>query len=227
MKKDLLILALDIDDKEKALNLVTQTKDYIGTYKIGPRLFLKEGPGLLDEIRQKSPSCKIFLDFKFYDIPSSTLSAVQSAFEIGANFVTVHASVGLETLKQLADLEDSLNKKGFFKVLCVTVLSSVDFSNQTQSQVLELATQVYQSGLKSLVCSPHETQALKSIDKNFFLVTPGIRLKEQDIGDQKRTMTPSSAFKEGSSALVLGRSVINSQEPLKVLKQIYESLPVE
>lgn len=226
MKKDFFILALDLDDKKRILNLVEQTKDYVGTYKIGPRLFLKEGPSLIDEIREKSPSCKIFLDFKFYDIPSSTLSAVQSAFEIGADFVTVHAHVGVKSLKQLAQFEDSVQDNTFFKVLCVTVLSSAEFSNQTQSQTLELAKQVCQSGLKSLVCSPHEAKLLKSIDKDMYLVTPGIRLEGDDSGDQKRTMTPVLAMRAGSSALVLGRSIINSQNPRDKLKQIHKSLSI-
>jgi len=224
MKKDRLILALDLDDKKEVLQLVEQTKDHIGTYKIGPRLFLKEGSSLIDEIKQKSPSCKIFLDFKFYDIPSSTLSAVRSAFEIGAHFVTVHAFVGLNTLQSLAQLEASLQEKAFFKVLCVTVLSSVGFSQKIQSQIIQLADEVYQSGLRSLVCSPHEAKLLKSKYNDLFLVTPGIRLEQDDLGDQKRTMTPALALQEGSSALVLGRSVITSKNPLEKLKTIHHLL---
>jgi len=224
MIKEALILALDSDDKKEALKFVQQTKDYIGTYKIGPRLFLREGAELIKQIKEISPSCKIFLDFKFYDIPSSTVSAVNSAFEVGAHFVTVHASVGLQTLKLLSQLENRLEKNQVFKVLCVTVLSSVAFSEQTQSKVIKLADEVYQSGLKSLVCSPHEAKLLKSKCKDFFLVTPGIRLEEDDCGDQKRTMTPELAIKEGSSALVVGRSVTHSENPVEKLKKIHHSL---
>ena len=220
VSKDSLILALDVDDKKRLLSLVEQTKDLVGIYKLGPRVFLKEGPSILDEIKQKSPSCKFFLDFKFHDIPSTTLASVQSAFEIGVHFVTVHASVGRETLKLVAEFEAFVSNKNFFKVLGVTVLSSVEFSDQTQSEVLELADQVYQSGLKSLVCSPHEAKLLKSKYPEAFLVTPGIRFKEDSSGDQKRTMTAQSAFEAGSSALVLGRSILNSKEPRKRLEQI-------
>ena len=223
MNKDSLILALDLDDKNRLLNLVEQTHDLVGTYKLGPRVFLREGPSILDEIKQKSPSCKFFLDFKFHDIPSTTLASVLSAFEIGAHFVTVHASVGKETLKLVAELEASVSSKSFFKVLCVTVLSSVEFSDQTQSSVLELADLVYQSGLKSLVCSPHEARLLKSKYPEAFLVTPGIRFKGDSSGDQKRTMTAQSALEAGSSALVLGRSIINSKEPRQRLEQMINS----
>ena len=224
MKQTPLILALDLDDKNEVLNLIDKTKGYVWIYKIGPRLFLKEGSLLIQEIQKLAPLCKVFLDFKFYDIPSSTVSAIQSAFEIGADFVTAHAAVGLKTLIELRQLEKSLNRQRFFKILCVTVLSSVAFSKKTQERVFNLAGEVYQSGLRGLVCSPLEVQALRKKYSDLFLVTPGICLEGDDPRDQKRTMTALKALREGSSALVLGRSVINKKDPVKILKQLAQSL---
>jgi orotidine-5'-phosphate decarboxylase len=39
------------------------------------------------------------------------------------------------------------------------------------------------------------------------IVTPGIRLLGDDKGDQKRVMTPKEAFKNGSTSIVVGRSI--------------------
>ena len=39
------------------------------------------------------------------------------------------------------------------------------------------------------------------------IITPGIRLKGDSAGDQKRIMTPEDAFKNGATAIVVGRSV--------------------
>ncbi|MBC6415300.1 MAG: orotidine-5'-phosphate decarboxylase [Bdellovibrionales bacterium] len=224
MKQNPLMLALDLDDRNKILDLIHETKDYIWTYKVGPRLFLKEGPSFIKKIKKLAPFCKVFLDFKFYDIPSSTLSAVQSAFEIGADFVTVHAKVGPRSLKELYQLEKSLKKIKFFKILCVSVLSSVEMSDKTQKEVLILADQVYQSGLRALVCSPFEVKTLREKYSDLFLVTPGIRLDGDFQFDQKRTMTARDALQAGSSALVLGRSILNKKDPLKVLKSLVMSL---
>ena len=218
-----LFLALDVKTKAQALNLVRQTKDYIQAYKIGPRLFLTHGLKLIQEIKSLSRA-KIFLDFKFYDIPSSTLEAVRSAFSIGADFVTVHAVAGRETLKSLSQFEKEARQKRFFQILCVTVLSSVSRSKDSQSLVLKRANQVYQSGLRGLVCSPWEARALRAKYPDIFLVTPGIRLEGDPAEDQKRTMTPQQALKEKSSALVLGRSVINAKDPAKILKNLCANL---
>ena len=39
------------------------------------------------------------------------------------------------------------------------------------------------------------------------IITPGIRLKGDGLGDQKRVMTPKEAFKNGATAIVMGRSI--------------------
>ena len=219
MKKLPLFLALDVQTRDQALDLVRKTKDYVQAYKIGPRLFLAHGAKLIQEI--KSYGAQVFLDFKFYDIPSATLEAVRSAFQIGSDFVTVHASLGKETLNLLSQFEKEASQKKFFKILCVTVLSSVPDFEGNQNRVLELADLVYKSGLRGLVCSPWEVKVLKQKYEDMFLVTPGIRLEEDSQDDQKRVMTPQQALKEGSSALVMGRSLIRAKDPVKALKGIY------
>lgn len=214
-----IFLALDVDTQDQALDLVRQTKDYISAYKVGPRLFLTCGKHLIQEIKACS-SARIFLDFKFYDIPSSTLEAVRSAFLIGADFVTVHAGVGRETLRLLSQFEKEALQKRFFQILCVTVLSSVQDSTDHQDKVLALTDQIYQAGLRGLVCSPLEVKSLRQKYRDMFFVTPGIRLKSEADDDQKRVMSPKEALDAGSSALVMGRSLIRSKNIVETLKSI-------
>ena len=85
-----------------------------------------------------------------------------------------------------------------------------------------MAHQVYEAGLRGLVCSPWEARVLKQKYQGIFLVTPGIRLEGESREDQQRVMTPKQALSEGSSALVMGRSLIKN--PIKVLEMISNSL---
>ena len=39
------------------------------------------------------------------------------------------------------------------------------------------------------------------------IITPGIRLAGDKAGDQKRVVTPREAFKNGATAIVMGRSI--------------------
>ena len=216
MTKVPVFIALDVDTKDQSLALVKKTCDLALGYKVGPRFFLKH-PDIIKEIKSIDSSSEIFLDFKFYDIPTSTLEAVKTVYELGADLVTVHAEVGLETLRALADFEKSCEAK--FKVLAVTVLSSVASENAS-GKVEELTDLVVKSGLNSVVCSGLEASALRKKYKDLYLVTPGIRLKGDSLGDQKRVMTPDEAFAAGSSCLVMGRSLTKASEPLAILKSI-------
>ena len=224
MKKLPVFVALDLETKKQALSLVKSTQNYVQAYKIGPRLFLNYGKTLIEDIKQLAPDTQIFLDFKFYDIPSSTVEAVHSAFQAGADFVTVHASVGEETLNLLYQLECQLSKKRKFKILFVTVLSSVSFSLEIEKKVFNLADIVYRAGLKGLVCSPWEAGVLRDKYPDVFLVTPGIRWEGDGKEDQKRVMTPLQALQAGSSALVMGRSLSAHPEPESVLEKLSQLL---
>lgn len=224
-----LCVALDVDDAEKALRLVDELKDFVGGFKVGPRLVYRYGADFVKKISTQAP---VFVDCKFFDIPSTMEAAVQAAFEAGASLVTVHALAGFEALSRLAKLEAKLNQDRPFRILSVTILTSwsqgslpPSLKEQDISQhVLELAGLVEQAGLKGLVCSAEELPLLK--DKGLYKVTPGIRFTLDDRGDQKRVMSPADAMKGGSSLLVVGRPILESKSPREAasdfLTAIYE-----
>ncbi|MCB0393779.1 MAG: orotidine 5'-phosphate decarboxylase, partial [Bdellovibrionales bacterium] len=126
MLKNPLICALDLDSPKDAILMARAIGDRVGAYKVGPRLLLRGGAPMMDALNQFAP---VFVDFKFYDIPSTTYSSVQTAFQLGATLVTVHASAGVETLQGLANLEAELNEERPFKILAVTILTSFNDSN--------------------------------------------------------------------------------------------------
>ena len=224
MKKLPLFIALDLNAENQALSLVKKTQDYVQGFKIGPRLFLNYGKSLITDIKKLAPEAQIFLDFKFYDIPSSTVEAVYSTFQAGADFATVHAGVGREALKQLYQLERRLSQKRKFQLLFVSVLSSVPAGPETEKRVFDLVDAVYQTGLRGFICSPWELKALRDKYPSAFLVTPGIRLEGDSKGDQKRVMTPLKALRAGSSALVMGRSLITHPQPESRLEKLLQTL---
>jgi len=217
-----LCIAFDVDSREEALQLLDQVGDLAGGVKLGPRLIHRYGQSLVEEIAKKVP---VFVDCKFFDIPSTMLSAVRASFEAGASVVTVHALAGKEALQQLAVLERELNQKRPFIILAVTILTSWDDNSfpsnfrpfSVSQHVKELADLVVSSGLHGLVCSPEELDLLRQ--KGVFLLTPGIRLPTDDRGDQKRVTGPSEAIQKGATALVVGRPIIGAQNPREAALQ--------
>ncbi len=213
--KNPLILALDVDTRDKALRLADDLSEIVGGFKLGPRLCLRYGMEFVKEIVQRGP---VFLDNKHFDIPSTMESAVRASFEAGASLVTVHALSGKEALSRLALVEKELSAIRPFKILCVTILTSWDQQSLPQNMnpqpiaqhVTDLVSLVQDSGLTGVVCSPHELDLLQN--RGLYLVTPGIRFSMQDSGDQKRIMDPKEALRLGASALVVGRPILEAKD---------------
>lgn len=226
--KNPVCVALDVDSDSAALELVETLSEVVGGFKLGPRLLLKY-PGLLKRISKSAPT---FVDCKFFDIPSTMVSAVQAAFDEGASLVTVHGLSGAQALKELSQLEARLSQIRPFKILAVSILTSWDeqsfpsnFKNQkVMDHVSEIASSVSTSGLKSLVCSGEELKILKEKFPDFYFVVPGVRWDLEDHQDQKRVVTPRKALESGASLLVIGRPIIQAQSPLEASLDCLASL---
>ncbi len=225
--KNPLIIALDVDSDQQALKLANNLSEFAGGYKLGPRLLHRYGPTLSEKIAKIAP---VFVDCKFFDIPSTMEAAVQACFDSGASLVTVHALAGIEALTRLAELENKLNQERSFRILCVTILTSWNEQSfpanfkvlPVDQHVQNLVDLVQASGLSGVVCSPEELDLF--LGKNLYLVTPGIRLEKNSKNDQKRTKTPFEAMKAGASALVVGRPIIEAADPWKAAMEISLSM---
>jgi orotidine-5'-phosphate decarboxylase len=218
--KNPLIVALDVDTKDQALRLAEDLSEVAGCFKIGPRLLNRYGESLIKELTKFAP---VFVDCKFFDIPSTMAAAVRQCFDAGATLVTVHALSGEEALR--AVVAEQTKQKHDCLVLAVTILTSWDeksipevikkdsISNHVQS----LAKLAQKSGIEGIVCSASELELITDLENSekikLFKVTPGIRFDLEDQGDQKRTMSPGQAIAKGANAIVVGRPIIAAKNP--------------
>jgi len=223
------VVALDNMTVEASLALADQLDPSQCRLKVGKELFTRCGPDIIKALHQRD--FEIFLDLKFHDIPNTTAQAVLAAAELGVWMVNVHASAGLEAMslakQRLLDRDlDTL-------LIAVTVLTSMDsealmqtgITDSLDAQVSRLAQLTKQAGLDGVVCSAQEAKALKALcGQDFKLVTPGIRLAEDNADDQKRICTPSQALIDGSDYLVIGRSITQASDPAAKLKTILQSI---
>ncbi|MCX5781507.1 MAG: orotidine-5'-phosphate decarboxylase [Elusimicrobia bacterium] len=211
MKK--IILALDINNKEKALKLVSDMSPYIDLFKVGPILFLKEGKEIIKMI--KGLGKEVFLDLKFHDIPATVQRSVESAKELGVYSLTVHSSGGREMLYAASSVANRP------KIWAVTVLTSHKAKTE---EIAKKALFAKECGLDGVIASPLEIEEIKKVcGKDFTVVTPGIRTEKID-DDQKRIATPASAVKAGADFIVIGRPIIEAQNPIEVAKKISEEI---
>ena len=213
MKHKNIFVACDTSNLSEIKKIIKQTQTT--KLKIVPKFGLqffysKNGRKFLEKFKKD-----FWLDLKINDIPQTALSAIDSLNDLKrCKYITVHANGGLEMLKSIKKKTKTINKD--IKVLGVTVLTSLNnkslkeigHTKSVDQLVLKQASLIKKSGCDGIVCSAQEAKMVRRKYKNLYIVTPGIRLPGDSANDQSRVMTPSDAFKNKVSGIVMGRSLI-------------------
>ena len=212
MNRDV-IVACDFFSKKKLFDFLKHFKKERPFLKVGYQLYFTEGNKLIKKLKRKG--YKIFLDLKLHDIPNTVANGIAS----------LHASNGTIGLKKA-----NVNK-GKTKLLGITVLTSLD--QKIISQELHIHTTVKElvcsfaetldkSGVDGVVCSVGEAKSIKKMNPNLIVVCPGIRLSSH-MNDQKRVATPQQAKQQGADYIVVGREIIESNDPYETYQEIKEA----
>ena len=209
-----LIVALDFDNADKALNFLNNLDPNKCLVKVGLELFISEGWKILDLISDRG--FEIFLDLKLHDIPNTVAKSIKKISNFNVALTTVHLNGGMSML------EAASSEKANIKILGVSILTSL--SKEEIFEITDTNFDVYFNNLISIasssnvdgvVCSPNELDRLKDFNK--LKVVPGIRNNISD-DDQKRVMTSSEAYKKGADFIVVGRPITKSENPKKTLE---------
>ena len=209
-----LIVALDFNNADKALNFLNNLDPNKCLVKVGLELFISEGWKILDLISERG--FEIFLDLKLHDIPNTVAKSIKKISNFNVALTTVHLSGGISML------EAATTEKGNIRILGVSILTSL-----SQNEIFEITDTNFDTYFNNLisiasstnvdgvVCSPNELDRLKNFNK--LKVVPGIRNDVSD-DDQKRVMTSTEAYHKGADFIVVGRPITKSEDPKKALE---------
>jgi len=229
--EDRLIVALDVSAAAEARKIVQALGAVVSTYKVGNQLFTAEGPEVVRELVGSGK--KVFLDLKFHDIPNTVAGGVRSAAALGISMLTVHAAGGSAMLRAAVDAAKQAPKPPL--VLAVTVLTSLSdaglhetgIASRAVEHALILATLAQDCGCDGVVASPHEARIIRQdLGAGFVIVTPGIRPAGTAKSDQARVNTPAEAIAAGSDYLVVGRPIIEAENPRPAAEQVLRQIEV-
>jgi len=230
-----LIVALDVDSYEKAHKLIDFLTPHVDIFKIGSELFIAYGPDIIEHIHRKEK--KVFLDLKLFDIPNTVRKAALAAARRKVYMITLHITGGRDMLKEATKAIAGEKDKPL--LIGVTVLTSKEGDN-VSGEVLKMARVAEKTGLDGIVCSARETKKIKDIfGEKLIVVNPGIRptwfqknlssetkqqggLPKKD--DQKRVATPKEAMRDGANFIVVGRPIIEANDPARAAKKILDEL---
>ena len=206
MKKNKIFIACDSKNISKIKKIISETQN--SKIKVGYKFGLeflnsKNGRNFVSKLKNKI----IFADLKIHDIPNTCVSTIKAIKDLKVNYLTMHISSGLQALKS------SKKVSGKIKIIGVTILTSLDhkalkeigFDKNLKKLVFHQARLATKAKLDAIVCSAQEVEIVKKVFKKE-IITPGIRLDTKK-NDQKRTLTPKQAFKNGSDWLVIGRPI--------------------
>ncbi|RCL01497.1 MAG: orotidine-5'-phosphate decarboxylase [Candidatus Tokpelaia sp. JSC085] len=225
--RDCLIVGLDVPNVSAAEAVVDKLGDIITFYKIGYQLFSASGLSFAKEL--VSSGKKVFLDMKLLDIDNTVARSIDSILCTGVSMVTVHAYP--KTMRAAVKAAQGTD----LCLLGITVLTSMDqndlkeagYCDTVENLVRKRARQICEVGMGGIVASAAEASALRSvIGTNMALVTPGIRPRGSEHGDQKRVMSPGDAIKAGASHLVIARPIIHARNPADAALGILHEMEV-
>ncbi len=220
MAKDV-IIACDFSSKEQTLAFLNRFEGRKPFVKIGMELFYAEGPEIVREIKRRGH--KIFLDLKLHDIPNTVRKAMAVLSRLDVDMCNVHAAGTVEMMRYAIE---GLTREDGTRPLLIAVTQLTSTSEERMHDELLIGATINETithyadnarkaGLDGVVCSPLESQIVKSrCGSDFVTVTPGIRFADAASDDQVRITTPARAREIGSDYIVVGRPITAAADPV-------------
>jgi orotidine-5'-phosphate decarboxylase len=220
-----LVLALDTDDLDQALDWAERAGPAIGMVKVGLELFCAHGDRAVRALTDEGH--RVMLDLKLHDIPATVARAVGAAADLEVELVTVHALGGPAMLAAAAGAAPDR-----LVVAAVTVLTShaeaelgaigLDGASALAERLARLALD---AGCQALVCSPREASRLRALaGPGIHLICPGVRPRSSGVvgDDQARVATPAEAVRAGADWLVVGRPIPQAADPAAAARAVHD-----
>ncbi len=202
-----LILALDLLNREKAIEIAKEATQYLHAIKIGWPLVMNAG---MDIVREISELKDVICDFKVADIPNTTRLIVRTANKFGAKGIIIHGFVGHDSLKAAVD------EAGDMDVYVVAEMShpgAEDFMQMHTEDIVEMAKKYGAIGIIAPATRPKRLRYIRKIAENLKILSPGIGIQG---GNARETII------NGADYIIVGRSIYQSENPEEVARKIYE-----
>lgn len=230
-----IIIALDFSSGQEVQRFLQLFNNEPLFLKVGMELYYQEGPAIVAQLKEQNH--KVFLDLKLHDIPNTVNRAMKGLAGLNIDMVNVHAAGGKEMMKAALEGLEAGTGSGRERPKCIAVTQLTSTSQEQmqkeqlipvtiEESVLHYAALAKEAGLDGVVCSTLEAGTIRErFGPKFLTVTPGIRLDSSDAQDQKRIATPERARALCVSAIVVGRPVTQSKDPVESyyrIKQAWE-----
>lgn len=210
LERNRIIHALDVEDKERALRIASEIRDYVDAIKISYPLALKYGLSVIREIKEKA-RLPILACFKIADIPEISRRIMQVAIEAGANGITVHGIFGRDMIRECVRVG---SQKGV-DVFVLTEMShpgAVELTQPLGEKIAKMAKELGATGIVAPATRPNRVRKYRQIvGKDMLIISPGVGPQGGKIGD---------AILEGANFEIIGRLIYNAPNQAEAARKI-------
>jgi len=225
-----LIVALDFPSMKEVKNFLQPFEGESLFLKVGMELYYQEGASIISLLKEHGHD--IFLDLKLHDIPNTVKQSMKGLARLGVDLINVHATGGVKMMEAALEGLEEGTQAGRKRPICIAVTQLTSTSGQMlrdelliersmEEAVVHFATLAHKCGLDGVVCSAKEVPLIRErMGEEFLTVTPGIRFNTDDNNDQVRVVTPAQARQLGASAIVVGRSITKSPNPVLAYEKL-------
>ena len=214
-----IVVALDGMDFEKAFAMYVQLAPHCDGFKINHTLL--EHSSMFANYEGE-----VMVDLKLWDTPNSVCSVVEKILETSATMCTVSTFNNSEVFQCLHQYSEDI------KLLGVTYLTS--WSSEEQFQITrEMPHDMWRRnnerirkyGFAGIICSAQDISDISQDSRcdGMLRICPGITFHSHNHG-QSRTTNPRQAQDFGADCIIIGRSVTLSDDPVKTIEKIQETL---
>jgi orotidine-5'-phosphate decarboxylase len=201
-----IILALDVTDRAKAIEVVKKTVDYIDAVKVGYPLILSVGLDIVSELKELGKP--IIADFKVADVPHVSQEICRIATEAGADYVIAQGFLGEDVLRACSEVAD------IFVVCDMSHPGALDFLS-AHGEDIARRVKDYAAGIVAPATRPQTIKALRKIVGSKTIISPGVKAQGAEVG---------SAIKAGADFEIIGRAIYNNADPGLEAREIYNQL---
>lgn len=209
------ILALDVTDVDRAMEIASVTSEYVDAIKIGLGLGLTAGLDIVDRIRS-SVDLPMIADIKISDIPEIAGGLARTCFDLGFDVVTIQGFIGPTAVEECVR-----ESRGIKDVIVITEITHPDaeiFMQPVSEDIAQMAKDVGATGIQAPGTRPERVRRLRRIvGEDMLIVSCGIGAQGGKIG---------SAIKAGADFEIIGRTIYNDVNPKKAAMEIARRLKI-
>ncbi|MEM1620197.1 MAG: orotidine 5'-phosphate decarboxylase / HUMPS family protein [Fervidicoccaceae archaeon] len=190
--------------------------EHAAAIKVGLPFMLSLGLEALTRLsRELKGRAYLLADLKLADVPHISRALSKLVCEVGFDGLIVHAFVGSDSLREAVAEARSLGSE-VFAVVAMSNPGAEEAINKSFGTLVRLALESDVDGLVVPATFPVYIRRARELAPSKTILSPGVGAQGAPVG---------SAVRAGSDFEIVGRTVLESADPIETARRLREALP--